>query len=133
MENKKIIKTNEEWKKILTPEQFRILREKGTESCGLNEFLKKGLKGKFYCIACDNLLFNSYDKFESGTGWPSFTKPATKNSVEFKEDNNFGMKRTEVLCWRCEGHLGHVFDDGPKPEGKRFCINGEVLKFKEDK
>ena len=129
MKNKKILKSDEEWKKILTPEQFRILRGKGTEACGLNEFLKKNLKGKFYCVACDNLLFDSEDKFDSGTGWPSFTKPATDTSVEYKKDFSFGIPRTEVLCWRCEGHLGHVFDDGPIPAGKRFCINGEVLKF----
>ena len=133
MENKKIIKTDLEWKKILTPSQFAILRGKATESCGINENLAKGKKGKFYCVACNNLLFNSKDKFDSGTGWPSFTKPATKTSVEYKEDNSFGMKRTEVLCWRCRGHLGHVFNDSPIPAKRRFCINGEILKFVEEK
>jgi peptide-methionine (R)-S-oxide reductase len=138
MENKKLIKSDEEWKKILTPEQFEILRKKGTEMpASYNIFPKKS--GAFYCIACDNKVFLSKDKFDSGTGWPSFTKPATDTSVEYLEDNRLGMTRTEVLCWRCEGHLGHVFDDGPTSNefptgtGKRFCINGVVLKFKEDK
>lgn len=132
MENKKTIKTDEEWKKVLTPEQFEILRKKGTEMPSEYDIFPKE-KGAFYCVACDNLLFNSEDKFHSGTGWPSFTKPATDTSVEFREDNSNGTTRTEVLCWRCEGHLGHVFDDGPLPTGKRFCINGVVLKFKEEK
>lgn len=133
MKNKKTLKSDDEWRKILTLEQFRILRGKGTEACGLNEFLLSGKKGKFYCVACDNLLFNSWDKFDSGTGWPSFTKPATDTSIEYQDDWSLFSKRTEVLCWRCEGHLGHVFEDGPAPEGKRFCMNGAVLRFKEEK
>ncbi|MBL7051427.1 peptide-methionine (R)-S-oxide reductase MsrB [Candidatus Woesearchaeota archaeon] len=126
---KKLIKTDEEWKKILTPEQYHILREKGTETpetCGIS--IKQ--KGIFHCIACDNTLFISDNKFESRTGWPSFFKPHSNESIILKEDNTHGMKRTEVLCERCEGHLGHVFNDGPHPNFKRFCINGIVLKFK---
>ena len=132
MVNEKVLKSDAEWKKILTPEQFRVLRRKGIERAGSHDFhLKK--KGKFYCVACDNLLFNSEDKFDSGTGWPSFTKPALKTSVEYREDNGFFSRRTEVVCSRCGGHLGHVFDDGPKPTGKRFCMNGVALDFKEGK
>jgi len=126
---KKLIKTNEEWKKILTPEQYNILRKKGTETpgtCALS--IKK--EGIFHCVACDNPLFISKKKFESGTGWPSFFEPYSEDSIILKEDTSSGMKRTEVLCAKCEGHLGHVFDDGPPPTHKRYCINGTVLKIK---
>lgn len=135
MKNKKLIKPDEEWKKILTPEQFNILRKKATEQAGCSRLNLTKKKGKYYCVACDNLLFDSKDKFESGTGWPSFTKPATDTSVEYRKEKGFlGFgERKEVICWRCEGHLGHVFDDGPKPTGKRFCINGKVLRFVEEK
>ena len=125
----KVIKSKEEWKKILTPEQYQILREKGTEMAGSCAFSVKR-KGIFRCVACDNPLFISTKKFESGTGWPSFFEPYSNESIILREDNSAGMRRTEVLCARCEGHLGHVFNDGPRENGgKRFCMNGAVLKF----
>ena len=126
---RKLIKTDEEWRKILTPEQFAILRKKGTEVPGTCGFLISREPGVYSCVACGNRLFRSTKKFESGTGWPSFFKPYSVKSIILREDNAGGMERTEVLCARCEGHLGHVFDDGPPPTHKRFCINGIVLKF----
>ncbi|MEK6885502.1 MAG: peptide-methionine (R)-S-oxide reductase MsrB [Nanoarchaeota archaeon] len=126
---KKEIKTDAEWKKILTPEQYNILRKKGTEpsnSCGL---LRNKEKGVYSCVACGNKLFKSSEKFESRTGWPSFFEPYSKDALEYKEDSSLFDKRTEVLCAKCGGHLGHVFPDGPPPTFKRYCINGTVLKF----
>ena len=130
----KTIKTDEEWKKILTPEQYKILREKGTELAGTGKWLNNNKKGTYHCIACGNLLYFSEDKFNSGTGWPSFTKAAGKFSVEEKDQftEKYGHER-EIVCWKCEGHHGHVFNDGPKPTGERFCMNGNVLEFKEEK
>ena len=130
---KKIVKSDKEWRKILTPEQYNILRGKGTEipnSCGL---LRNKEKGTYSCVGCGNKLFKSSEKFESGTGWPSFFEPYSDDALEYHEDSSLFEKRTEVLCAKCGGHLGHVFNDGPPPTGKRYCINGVVLRFEKDK
>lgn len=126
-------KTGNEWKKSLTNQQYHILREKGTEPAFSSKLDKNKKKGDYYCSACGNLLFSSKDKFDSGTGWPSFTKPDSEKSITSKKDFKLILPRTEVLCNKCGGHLGHVFNDGPKPTGKRYCINGIALKFKEKK
>ncbi|MFO7524862.1 MAG: peptide-methionine (R)-S-oxide reductase MsrB [Ignavibacteriaceae bacterium] len=125
----KIIKTEEEWKKELTPEQFHVLREKGTERPFTGEYDKHFEKGVYKCAACGNVLFESDTKFDSGCGWPSFFTPLAKNRVVYKEDRSYGMVRTEVMCAKCGGHLGHVFDDGPEPTGQRYCMNSVSLKF----
>jgi peptide-methionine (R)-S-oxide reductase len=124
----KMIKTDEEWRKILTPEQFHVLREKGTERPFTGAYYQSHDKAMYVCAACGNELFDSGTKFESGTGWPSFTAPAGTGSVETESDGAHGMVRTEVHCSRCGGHLGHVFDDGPGPEGLRYCINSASIK-----
>ena len=125
----KVRKTEAEWKKELTPDQYAILREKGTERPFTGEYVDNFKKGKYVCAACNNLLFNSDSKFYSDCGWPSFDK-AVKGSVIYKEDNSFGTTRTEVMCANCGGHLGHVFDDGPKETtGQRFCTNSVSVKF----
>jgi peptide-methionine (R)-S-oxide reductase len=123
-----VTRTDAEWRKLLTPEQYLIMRQHGTErpgSCALN-WEKRA--GTFVCAGCDQPLFVSKEKFESGTGWPSFTEPVA-GSVETEEDTTWGMVRTEVHCSRCGSHLGHVFDDGPPPTGLRYCINGVAMKF----
>jgi len=128
---KKLIKPMEECRKILTPEEFHVLREKGTERPFTGKHLYNKKKGIYVCAACGNELFSSDKKFDSGTGWPSFWAPIAEDKVELEADNSLGMQRTEVLCNQCGGHLGHVFDDGPKPTGHRFCINSAALHFEE--
>lgn len=126
----KVVKTEAEWKKQLTKEQYAILRGHGTEAAFCGAFHNFKDKGVYFCVGCDLPLFRADDKFDSGTGWPSFFQPYEKGNTWQRTDRSYGMIREEVLCARCDGHLGHVFDDGPKPTGLRFCINSEVLKFR---
>jgi peptide-methionine (R)-S-oxide reductase len=121
-------RTDEEWKKTLTPEQFRVLREHGTERAGTSPLNFEKRSGMFTCAACGQPLFTSDTKFESGTGWPSFYKPID-GAIETTTDSSYGMTRVEVHCSQCGGHLGHVFPDGPRPTGERYCMNGVALKF----
>lgn len=127
--DKRVEKTAEEWRDLLTPEQFRITRQKGTEMphsgalCGIYE------AGRYACICCGTELFDSSIKFESGTGWPSFTQPIKENAIKYHRDTSFGMIRVEVLCNTCDAHLGHVFPDGPEPSGLRYCVNSESIKL----
>jgi len=121
--------TEEEWRSKLTPEQYRILREKGTERPWSGPFLENKEKGVYECAGCGAELFSSETKFDSGCGWPSFFDPIQSDAVKEQKDTSHGMIRTEVVCARCGGHLGHVFPDGPKPTGLRYCINGGALGF----
>jgi methionine-R-sulfoxide reductase len=125
----KVIKTDAEWRQILTDQQYRIARDKGTEAAFCGTLLDNHREGIYHCICCQLPLFSSSAKFNSGTGWPSFFQPIAKENVLLKEDDSFGMQRTEILCARCDGHLGHVFDDGPPPTGLRFCLNSASLTF----
>jgi peptide-methionine (R)-S-oxide reductase len=129
----KIRKSEGEWQVCLTPEQFRIARERGTERAFAGPYWDEKSAGTYFCVACAAALFRSESKFDSGTGWPSFFSPVSKDAVEMREDDAHGMHRTEVVCARCESHLGHVFSDGPKPSGLRFCMNGTALRLERDK
>lgn len=130
MSNERVELSEEEWRKRLSPEQYHIVREKGTERAFTGKYYKEKRPGAYHCVACGAELFASSEKYESGSGWPSFWQPSKGAKVRTVEDRSHGMLRTEVLCAACDGHLGHVFPDGPQPTGLRYCINSESLEFK---
>lgn len=131
--DRRVEKTEAEWKEILTPEQFRITRLKGTEAPHSGALCSIYEAGKYNCVCCNTPLFDSTIKFNSGTGWPSFTQPIKGNAIKYEKDTSFGMVRVEVMCNTCDAHQGHVFPDGPEPSGLRYCINSEALTLQEDK
>lgn len=127
----KLVRSDDEWKRLLTPEQYRITRGKGTERPFTGKYLKYRAKGIYHCVACGNKLFDSGTKYDSQTGWPSFWAPISPGNVEEITDTSHGMTRREITCGRCGAHLGHVFEDGPPPTGLRYCMNSVALKFEE--
>jgi peptide-methionine (R)-S-oxide reductase len=129
----KVVKSDEQWREELTPEQYEVTRRGGTERAFTGPYVNEKGTGMYKCVGCGTELFSSGTKFDSGTGWPSFTEPANLEHVELRSDNTYGMRRTEVVCKNCDAHLGHVFDDGPRDQGgQRYCINGCALEFKPD-
>ncbi len=130
--NNRVEKTELEWANLLTPEQFRITRQKGTERPHSGDFCSSYQAGKYACVCCDTPLFDSSIKFESGTGWPSFTQPIKVNAIKYSKDTSYGMIRVEVMCNTCDAHLGHIFPDGPEPSGLRYCINSESITMKNE-
>ena len=130
--DRRVVKTDDEWRTQLTPEQYRITRKKGTEAPFSGELCHAYDAGKYNCICCDEPLFDSTIKFDSKSGWPSFTQPVQDNAIKYEKDTSYGMIRVEVMCNVCDGHLGHVFPDGPAPTGLRYCINSESIKLEKD-